>query len=74
MAKSARHKKLRRQEKSKTHLKGVKKLLQAQNVVNPTLKVKKIVVPEQLTSAPDGQVSTRRHQSLQVVFLQGLHT
>lgn len=80
MGKSHRHKKLNRQEKAKTGLKGAKKLAKAANVVNPTLKVKRIVIREQLnssastsTSTPSGQQGgsgeapvTRRHQTLPV--------
>lgn len=51
MAKSNRHKKLRRQEKAKTQLTGVKKLSKAKNVVEPILKVKKILIREQLKSS-----------------------
>ncbi|CAL8113340.1 unnamed protein product [Orchesella dallaii] len=48
MTKSSRHKKLRKQEKAKTQLTGVKKLSKPQNVVVPTLRVKKILIREQL--------------------------
>jgi len=54
MGKSGRHKKLNRQEKAKTNLKGVKKLAKAQNVVEPSLKVKRIVIREQLASTFGG--------------------
>jgi len=58
MAKSNRHKKLRKQEKAKTQLTGVKKLNKPQNVVVPTLRVKKVLIREQLKSSslpPGGQ-------------------
>ncbi|XP_021956644.1 uncharacterized protein LOC110852823 [Folsomia candida] len=70
MGKSGRHKKLNRAEKAKTQLKGggvKKKLGKAANVVNPTLRVKRIVIREQLTSAPNQHEDvaiTRRHQTL----------
>ncbi|ODM92822.1 Testis-expressed sequence 10 protein, partial [Orchesella cincta] len=51
MAKSSRHKKLRKQEKAKTQLTGVKKLSKPQNVVEPTLRVKKILIREQLKTS-----------------------
>ena len=68
MAKSGKHKKLRRQEKAKTQLTGVKKLDKPQNVIEPKLKVKKILLKEQLKGLVDGEVSTKRNQSLSVIF------
>lgn len=55
MTKSNRHKKLRKQEKAKTQLTGVKKLSKAKNVVEPTLRVKKILIREQLKSSEEGR-------------------
>ncbi len=81
MGKSGRHKKLNKQEKAKTQLKGVKtfekkkgsvkKLGKAVNVVNPSLKIKRIIIREQLHGDKDGDNSnsiplTRKHQSIQV--------
>lgn len=62
MAKSQRHKKQRKQEKAKTQLTGVRKLAKAQNVVEPTLRVKKILIREQLktsTLSPLGSVGLK---------------
>ncbi len=67
MAKSARHKKLRKQEKAKTQLTGVRRLsTKPTNVINPTLRAKKILLRDQLKGPVEGQVSTSRNQTLQV--------
>lgn len=64
MTKSSRHKKLRKQEKAKTQLTGVKKLNKAQNVVEPKLRVKKILIREQLkTSSLSASVSSALKKS-----------
>jgi hypothetical protein len=71
MGKSGRSKKLSRQEKAKTQLKGggIKKLAKAANVVDPKLRVGKIVIRAQLGTLGDGELSTRRKQTLQVGWL-----
>jgi len=67
MAKSGRHKKIRKQEKAKTQLKsGIRKLDKPMNIIDPKLRVKKILLREQLKDNVEGEVATRRHQSLQV--------
>jgi len=68
MAKSARHKKLRRQEKAKVQLKsGIRVVKKLQNEVKPEVKAKKIVVPEQLRqSSNQDALTTKRKQNLQV--------
>ena len=69
MAKSDKHKKLRKKEKAKIQLKGgLKTLGKAQNVIEPKLQTKKIVLREQLKSPADSGVvvTSRRKQSLAV--------
>lgn len=50
MAKSDKHKKRRKQDKAKTQLKG-RTLAKAQNVVEPKLKSKKILIRDQLNAS-----------------------
>lgn len=69
MAKSDRHKKLRRKEKAKTQLTGVKKLARPQNIIEPTFKARKIIIREQLQGPGEGDVvQVSRNKSLQVII------
>jgi len=71
MTKSDRHKKLRRKEKAKTQLTGVKKetgvkkLAKCQNIIEPTFRAKKILIREQLQGPTEGEtVQITRNKTL----------